>query len=71
VGTKVLLAHDGEDLGMQVLDPLRTCVKVADCYDPSSAGTLTCVKMIETCVKSAFSTVCVRSAIAGCFLLFW
>jgi hypothetical protein len=70
VGTKVLLAHDGDDLGTQVLNPLRACVKVIDCYDPSSAGSLTYVKMIETCVESAFTTVCVQSAIAGCFLLF-
>jgi hypothetical protein len=27
--------------------------------------------MIEICVESAFATVCVQSAIAGCFLLFW
>jgi hypothetical protein len=46
-------------------------VKVADYYDLSSAGTLTCVKTIETCVEKAFATVCVRSAITGCFLLFW
>jgi hypothetical protein len=71
VGTKVLLAHDGDDLGTQVLEPLRECVNVADCYDPSFVGTLTCVKMIETCIESAFTTICVRSAIAGCFLLFW
>jgi hypothetical protein len=70
VGTKVLLAHDGDDLGMQVLDTLRACVKVADCLYSSSPGTLTCIKTIETCVKRAFGTVCVRSAIAGCFLLF-
>jgi hypothetical protein len=67
---KVLLAHDGDYLGMQVLDPLRTCVKVADGCDPSSAGTLTCVKTIEACVESAFTTICVRSAIVGCILLF-
>jgi hypothetical protein len=71
VGTKVLLAHDGDDLDMQVLDPLRVCVKVADYYDPSSVGTLTCVKTIEMCVEGAFATICVRSTIAGCFLLFW
>jgi hypothetical protein len=70
VGTNVLLAHDGDDLGMQVLDPLRACVKVADCLDPSSAGTLTCIKTIETCVENAFGTICVRSIVAGCFLLF-
>jgi hypothetical protein len=39
-------------VGTKVLDPLRTCVKVADCCDPSSAGTLTFVRMIETCVES-------------------
>jgi hypothetical protein len=59
VGTKVLLAHDGDDLGTQVLDLLRECVKVADCCDPTSTDTLTCVKMIEMCVESTFTTVCV------------
>jgi hypothetical protein len=29
----------------KVLDPLRACVKVADCFDPSSTGTLTCIKL--------------------------
>jgi hypothetical protein len=71
VSTKVLLTHDGDDLGMQMLDPLRASVKVADYCDPSSVGTLTCFKTVETCVDSAFATVCVRSAIAGRFLLFW
>jgi hypothetical protein len=46
VGTKVQLAHDGDYLGQQVLNPLRTCVKVTDYCDPSSAGILTCIKMI-------------------------
>jgi hypothetical protein len=55
---------------MKVLDPLRACVKVADCCDPSSIGTLTCVKMIETCVESAFATVCVRFTIADRFFCF-
>jgi hypothetical protein len=50
--------------------PLWTWVKIDDWFDPSSTGTLTCVKMIETCVENAFVTVCVQSAIAGCFLLF-
>jgi hypothetical protein len=59
VGMKLLLAHDGDDLGTQVLEPLRACVQVADCCDPPFAGTLTCVKMIETCVESAFATVCI------------
>jgi hypothetical protein len=59
VGTKVLLAHDGDDLGTQVPDPLKACVKVAECCDPSSTSILTYVKTIETCVESAFATVCV------------
>jgi hypothetical protein len=46
-------------------------VKNDDWCDPSSAGTLTRVKTIETCVESAFATVYVQSAIAGYFLLFW
>jgi hypothetical protein len=45
-------------------------VKVDDCYDPSSIGTLTCIKRIETCVESDFTTVCMRFAIADHFLLF-
>jgi hypothetical protein len=51
--------------------PLWTWVKNDDWCDPSSAGTLTRVKTIETCVESAFATVCVQSAIVGCILLFW
>jgi hypothetical protein len=31
-------------------------VNVVDYYDPSSVGTLTCVKTIETCVETAFAT---------------
>jgi hypothetical protein len=52
-------------------DPLWTWVKNDDWFDPSFASMLTRVKMIETCVESAFTTICVQSAIAGCFLLFW
>jgi hypothetical protein len=33
----------------------------------SSVDSLTYIKKIETCVESVFTTVCVRSAIAGCF----
>jgi hypothetical protein len=51
--------------------PLWTWVKTDDSCDLSSASTLTCVKTIEMCVESASATVCVQSAIAGCFLLFW
>jgi hypothetical protein len=70
-GYESTIAHGGNDLGTQVLYPLRACVKVADCCDPSFTGTLTCIKMIETCVENAFTTVFVRSTIAGGFLLFW
>jgi hypothetical protein len=37
---------------MKVLDALRACVKVADCCDLSSIGTLTCIKSLVTCVES-------------------
>jgi hypothetical protein len=40
--------------GHKSVGPLRACVKVVDCCDPSFAGTLTHVKMIEICVR-AFS----------------
>jgi hypothetical protein len=50
---------------------LWTWVKNDDWCDPSSISTLTHVKMIEACIESTFATVCVQSAIAGCFLLFW
>jgi hypothetical protein len=36
----------------KVLDPLRVCVNVVECYDPSSAGTLTCVKMLVTMLRA-------------------
>jgi hypothetical protein len=39
-------------VGTQVLDPLRACMKVADYCNPSSTGTLTCVKSLETFVSS-------------------
>jgi hypothetical protein len=51
--------------------PLRAWVKNDDWCDPSSAGTLTRFKTIETCVESAFASVCVQSTIAGYFPLFW
>jgi hypothetical protein len=31
-------------------------VKVADCCDSFSVGTLTCVKMLETCIERDFAT---------------
>jgi hypothetical protein len=57
-------------VGTKVLDPLMTCMKVANCYDPSSIGTLIYIKMIEICVESAFATVCVRFTIADYFFYF-
>jgi hypothetical protein len=53
-------------VGTQVLNPLRACVKVADYCDSSSISTLTCVKMIEMCVESTFTTVSERFTIADC-----
>jgi hypothetical protein len=50
--------------------PLRACVKVDDCCDPFSTGTLTHIKMIEMCVESVFSTERMQSAIAGHFFCF-
>jgi hypothetical protein len=38
--------------------------------DPSSAGTLTRVKTIETFVDNVFVTVSERFTIVGCFLCF-
>jgi hypothetical protein len=40
-------------VGTKLLDPLRPCVKVVDCCDPSSAGILTCVKLLEMFCESA------------------
>jgi hypothetical protein len=54
----------------KVLDPLRSCVKTADYCDPSSAGILTYVKIIEMCVESIFVIVCVRFTIADYFFYF-
>jgi hypothetical protein len=42
-------------VGTKVLDLLRACVKVANCCDPSSAGILTCIKSLVTCVESILS----------------
>jgi hypothetical protein len=43
--------------GHESVDLLRVCVKDADCCDPSSTGTLTCVEYLESCVESAFATI--------------
>jgi hypothetical protein len=58
-------------VGTNVLDPLRACVNVPNYYDPSTVGTIACIKMIETCVESAFATVCVLFAIPDHFFWFW
>jgi hypothetical protein len=55
---------------MEVLDPLRAYVKVADYCNPSSAGTITCVKSLVTCVESIFAIVSEQFTIADCCLLF-
>jgi hypothetical protein len=65
-------------VGTKVLDPLRACVKVADCYDSSSVGTLTCVKTLVMMLRmfchrirtihssGSFSFVLVRSIRSSC-----
>jgi hypothetical protein len=68
VGTKVLVRWGMS--GHKSDGPLRACVKVTDCCDPSSAGTLTCIKMIETCLESAFVTVSKRFTISDHFFCF-
>jgi hypothetical protein len=56
--------------GHKSVGPLRACVKVVDYCDPSFVGTLTRVKMIETCVQSIFATASERFTIAYCFFCF-
>jgi hypothetical protein len=36
----------------KVLGPLRACVKVADCCDPSFTSTLICVKSLKMLVSA-------------------
>jgi hypothetical protein len=57
-------------VGTQVLDPQRAYVKVADCWDTSSAGTLICTKSLVTYVESIFATVSEQFIIANCCLCF-
>jgi hypothetical protein len=57
-------------VGHAGVDPLRVCIKVVDCCDSSSVGTLTCVRSLETCVEIALATVPDRLAIADCFFYF-
>jgi hypothetical protein len=38
--------------GHESAGPLRACVKVADYCDPSSAGTLTCIKSLEAVLRA-------------------
>jgi hypothetical protein len=54
----------------KVLDPIRAFVKVADCCDPCSASTLTCIKPLETFCESAFATVPEQFTIMGYFICF-
>jgi hypothetical protein len=46
-------------------------VKVADCCDQFSVGTLTFARSIETCVESGFVTVIRMIRNSESFLLFW
>jgi hypothetical protein len=38
--------------GHESAGPLRACMNVADYCDPSSTGTLTCVKSLESFVRA-------------------
>jgi hypothetical protein len=40
--------------GHKSAGPLRACVNIADCCDPSSAGTLTCIKSLKMFYESTF-----------------
>jgi hypothetical protein len=51
--------------------PLRTCVKVADYYDPFSAGILTYVKSFVTMFESVCATIYEHFAIVDRFFFFW
>jgi hypothetical protein len=55
---------------MNVLDPLRACVKVGDCCDPFSAGTLTRAKTLVTVLR-AFCHRVQTIHNSESFLLFW
>jgi hypothetical protein len=57
-------------VGTKVLDPLRSCVKFADYCDPSSVGTLTCIKIIVMVLR-AFCHRIRMTRNSGSFLLFW
>jgi hypothetical protein len=57
-------------IGHTSAGPLWACVKVTDYYDTSSECALTCIKTIETCVESAFATVCVRFTVDDRFFCF-
>jgi hypothetical protein len=70
VGIKVPMAHEGNDWSARGLSGHESVGSPKGMIYPSSAGTLTCVKTIETYVERAFATVCVQSAIAGCFFYF-
>jgi hypothetical protein len=56
--------------GHKSAGPLRVCVNIADCCDPSSAGTLTCIKSLKMFYESTFATVSEQFAIADRFFLF-
>jgi hypothetical protein len=56
--------------GHKSVGPLSSYVKVADCYDPSSIGTLICVKSLEMFWESAFAPISNQFVIADHFFLF-
>jgi hypothetical protein len=71
VDTKVLV-HDGHAWACKCwsargMSGHESARPLKGMFYPSSTGTLTFVKMVETCVESNFATEHVRSAIAGFF----
>jgi hypothetical protein len=47
----------GAWVGTKVLNPLRACVKVANCCDPFFVGTLTCVKTLVTMLRAFYHRI--------------
>jgi hypothetical protein len=74
VSMKVLV-HDGHDWARKcwsarVMSGHESARPLKGIFYPSSTGTLTFTRSIETCVESDFATVSERFAIAGRFFYF-
>jgi hypothetical protein len=56
--------------GHESVDPLWACVKVDDCCDPSSVGTLTHVKLLKNVCSARFYHRLRVAYISGLLFLF-